>query len=264
MPLARLLKLSPLCRISVVALMLVCAGISHAQEINLAFADDSPPLTYAKNGQALGIIPELAQWLIEHTPGLSFKATALAWPRAQREVEQGRLDGFLTYPSGERQNYAVFTPSAVYHINSSYLIYRHDNPHRARMERATQLSDLNGLTLVAPSGTGFVDDNIPAGIQRVFTPHVESVYHLLFKRRNGDFTLLPPEQAIYSTKQLGYHGALRYHAVDFIPNSKIPLHLGISKANPKAQALIALLESTLQTTAFKQAHARIVKSYRTP
>lgn len=238
------------------------SAAAHAQTVRMGFADDIPPLSMREDGALKGLIPELAQWLIEHSGDFTFYGEGLPWPRAQQKVEQGELDAFLTYPSAERQRYALFSASPVYLLDSSYLIYSRHNPQRARLEQAQSLADLAGMTLVAQRGTGYIDDNIPSSIQRLLSTHLDGVYHLLFRRGHGDFTLAPPEQALYSAQQLGYREALLYRSVDFIPNARIPLHLGISRQQPQAAQWLAALERTLNSAAFRQARDAITARYR--
>lgn len=234
----------------------------QAQTLRMGFADDIPPLSMQEDGALKGLIPELAQWLVNHSGDFTFYGEGLPWPRAQQKVAAGELDAFLTYPSAERQRYALFSAQPVYLLDSSYLIYSRHSPQRARLEQAQSLADLTGMTLVAQRGTGYIDDNIPTTIKRLLSTHWDGVYHLLFRRGHGDFTLAPPEQALYSAQQLGYRDALRYRQVDFIPNARIPLHLGISRQQPQAAKWLAALEKTLNSAAFHRARDAIIARYR--
>jgi polar amino acid transport system substrate-binding protein len=58
----------------------------------------------------------------------------------QRSVENGQLDGFVTYPSQDRQSYAHFSETPVSHIDFGYLVYRADHPPSPKYSKGSSLA----------------------------------------------------------------------------------------------------------------------------
>ncbi|MCJ8169596.1 substrate-binding periplasmic protein [Atopomonas sediminilitoris] len=244
------------------ALSLLLVSTSFAEVLTFAFAEGEPPISDMLNGEVVGLIPELATLAVNQTGDLQMHARALPWARAQHEVELGRLDALLTYPSKTRQVYAVFTPTPAYHLDFGYLVFHRDNPHRAQIESANSFADLHGLTFVAQQGVGFEEQNVPSSVQRIYAHQLDAVLHLLLKRRVGDFAIMQPEQAVYLAQSFGYAQALAFQRAPFIPDAQIPFHIGISRLHPQAEQLIERLEKTLNSPAFTHARDALVKRYR--
>jgi hypothetical protein len=59
--------------------------------------------------------------------------------------------------------------------------------------------------------------------------------HLLMRREAGNFMVQSAEDAQFIARKFGYSQNLRVRKIDFIPNSRIPFHLGVSRERLPAQ-----------------------------
>ncbi|HET8905062.1 MAG TPA: ABC transporter substrate-binding protein [Saccharospirillum sp.] len=228
----------------------------------LGFAEDEAPISDSGPQGVRGIIPELTTELFSRLPGETLRMDAGPWVRMQRWVASGEIDGFVTYPSEERREYALFSQTPVYNIDIGYLVYRHDHLQRDRLESARSFDDLSGLVFIGQQGAEWERDNIPACLETILVGQLDTMMHLLVRRQTGDFLVMPPEQAVAIARRLGYNGQLAFHPVDFIPNARIPFHLGLRRSHPDARALIERADSVLRSPGYQEAADRIVSVYR--
>lgn len=235
---------------------------AQAEVLKFAFAANEPPISTQAGGIASGLIPELAELVAGLTPELHYQGIVLPWARAQYSVETGKLDALLTYPSDSRQAYALFTATPAYHLDFGYLIFHKDHPRRAQLEAAKSFADLASFIFVAQQGAEFEEQNVPASITRLYANQLDGVMHLLLKRRDGDFAIMQPEQAVYLAKGFGYAHDLAMQPVDFIPDAKIPFHVGIRRSHPQAAVLIERIEQTLHSHAFQREREALIQRYR--
>ncbi len=237
-------------------------GAATADDWRFGFAEDEAPVSDTGPRGAGGIIPDLAIELFNRLPGEALLMDAGPWIRMQRWVETGQLDGFITYPSDERQRYAVFSQTPVFNIDFGYLVFRHDHLERDRLEAAESFDDLAGLVFIGQQGAEWERDNIPASLETVLVGQLDTMMHLLVRRRSGDFMVMPPEQAIAIARRLGYEGQVVYHPVDFIPNARIPFHVGLRLSHPQSDVVIERIDGVLSSESYREAADRIVEEYR--
>ena len=201
--------------------------LNHAQNImlDLCFRHRCIllPLSSEVDGTSVGIIPEITPHLFSLVPHYEVKFVALPWARAQLSVEKGAADGFVTYPSGKRKQYALFTKGVANKIDFGYLIYPKDHERRIELEEAQSFQDLKSFKAVIQSGVGWEQDNIPDYIKRVPANNLDTMTHLLFFRRQGDFFIMPPSQAMFYAKKFGYQNNVAYRRAAFINDAEIPL-----------------------------------------
>lgn len=101
-----------------ILLVSATAWSANADEINIAFNSDWNPYSSgdgpAVSGDLVGFVSEL----VAEATGQHIRVTGLPWARAQREVELGRLDAIVTYPSSERLGYAKASQDAVFYLET--------------------------------------------------------------------------------------------------------------------------------------------------
>ncbi|MFT5219720.1 MAG: polar amino acid transport system substrate-binding protein [Gammaproteobacteria bacterium] len=234
----------------------------HAEVFTFVVADNEAPLSSGLDDTAIGLIPDIVNLVFSHLPDHQVRLKAYPWARAQLEVERGRADGLLTYPSKKRKGYASFTSSTLYKLDFGYLIYDKDNANRPEIESATSFADLKNLTIITQTGAEWESDNIPDYMHKVEANEVQAMFHLLMLRKQGDFLIMPPEQAIYIAKNSGYQDKIAYRQVDFINDSLIPFHLGVRQSHPLANALISEIDRVAGSDTFLTQVQGIVESYR--
>lgn len=246
---------------NVFAIFLLSSNV-NAEVFTFVVADNEAPLSSGLDNSAIGLIPDIINLVFSHLPDHQVKLKAYPWARAQLEVERGKADGLLTYPSKKRKEYASFTASTVYKLDFGYLIYDKDNSSKSVIESATGFTDLKDIKVITQKGAEWESDNIPKYMHKVEANEVQTMLHLLMLRKQGDFLIMPPEQAIFIAKEFGYEDKIAYRHVDFINDSLIPFHLGVRRSHPIANELIAEIDSFVKSEHFRKRVQEIVASYR--
>lgn len=236
---------------------------TDVRTIRFAASEGSPPTSYVAEGEPAGVVIDLLHAVFELIPHLDLHVTSFPWSRAQMMVEEGEMDAFCTYPSSKRKKYAKFTPTPLYFWDYGYLIYNQKNPAAEIISGAKSFEDLEGLVFLSQSNVAWEEDNVPKSIKRYYVDNLEKMIHMTLGRDVGDFFIMPPEQAMYYKKKLGYDNTqFGITKVDFIPNSKIPFHIGLNKKYREISEEIEVIESVLQSSDFEAANAKILKRYR--
>ena len=186
----------------------------------------------------------------------------MPWSRAQYNVSLGLTDGLLTYPSKEREGYAIFSALSLFTLDYGYLVYSAENPNIGLIESATSFTDLANLTVIVEKGSEWEADNIPDFLERVPGQDVTAMMHLLMLRQAGDFLVQPAEDARFAARKLGYSEKLKIRKVSFIPNSLIPFHIGVSRKLPSAVEVINQVDAVMQNPEFQLQLGVLIESYR--
>jgi len=236
-------------------------GASESAIINFAMSNGGPPLSYQHAGHSVGIIPDLLKALFKNISGFEAKLTPYPWRRAQNMVKFGAVDAFCTYPSIARQKYAAFASLPLYTLDMGYLVFRKDHPKAEALKRVKNYKDLARFNFLSERGIGWEIDNIPAFINRTFAPDMKSLLRLLFLRNIGDFYVANIQQVQYLAKKSGYLDRMDFAKVDFITNSKVDYHIGISRKRSDAEELAQMLFTQITSTAFGAAKEKILSQY---
>jgi polar amino acid transport system substrate-binding protein len=249
--------------LAILVLCLALPGVSlGSNKLVFAFSEGSAPYSSSLDERAIGLFPDLVQLAFSFIPDYTTAGVVQPWARAQYNVRQGLSDGFLTYPSEERQDYAIFSAKPLFTQDYGHLVYSADNPNIELIESATSFADLSSLTVIVEKGSRWEDDNIPGYLERVPGQHVTAMMHFLMLRGAGDFMVQPAEDARFTARQLGYSKKLKVRKVDFIPNSLIPFHIGISRKLPFAEEVIKQVDAVMQSPEFQSQSSTLIESYR--
>jgi len=252
----------PLCRAFLVLFLALPGVLMASSKLTFEFSEGASPYSDSDGERAAGLFPDLVQLVFSFIPEYTTKNLAVPWSRAQYNVRLGRSDGFLTYPSQERQNYAVFSAQPLFIQDFGYLVYSADNPNIDLIESATSFADLSGLRVIVEKGSKWEEDNIPGYLERVPGRHLDMMMHLLMLREAGDFMVQPAADARLAAEQLGYSKTLKVRKVDFVPNSLIPFHVGISRKLPSATKVINQVDAVMQNPEFQSQRKSLTESYR--
>lgn len=248
---------------SFLVLLVALPGVSQGSTtLTFAFSQKSAPYSSLLDGKAVGLFPEVVQLAFSFVPDYTTESLVMPWARAQYNVRHGLNDGFMTYPSESRQDYAVFSAKPLFTQDFGHLVYSADNPNIDVIESATSFADLSSLKVIVESGSKWEDNNIPGYLKRVPGQHLDAMMHLLMFRKAGDFLVQPAEDARLIARQLGYSQKLKVRKVDFIPNSQIPFHIGVSRKLPNANELINQIDAVMQSPEFQSQSNTVIEGYR--
>jgi polar amino acid transport system substrate-binding protein len=253
---------TPLC-LAFLATFLALPGVSMgSNELTFAYSKMAPPYSSSLDDRAVGLFPDLVQLTFSFIPDYTTEHVVEPWSRAQYNVRKGLTDGLLTYPSKERQEYAIFSELPLFEQDFGYLVYSAENPHIGLIESATSFTDLSSRTVIVEKGSEWEEDNIPDYLERVPGQNLNSMMHLLMLRQAGDFLVQPAEDARFIARKLGYSEKLKVRKVDFIPNSRIPFHIGVSRQLPFAMEVIKQVDMVMQNPEFQSQLNTLIESYR--
>ncbi|RRJ83840.1 hypothetical protein D0544_01605 [Aestuariirhabdus litorea] len=223
------------------------------QTLRFVGASKGHPISYLDDQQQVrGLLPELLYTLIEQVPEVNYQLSLHPWARAQALVKQGAADALCTYPSDERKEFAVFCRHPLFIWSYGYLVYRRQGPEAERLEAATSFEDLASLRMAAERGSSWETDNIPAFINRVYATSQETALHLILLRKTADFCVMNAIQASHYARKHGYQESMAIRPVEFIPNSKIPFHIGVKKDYPNLPTLLDRLDNAIMSPAYQE------------
>ena len=249
--------------IAFLVLFLGLPGVSlGSTKLTFAFSEAAAPYSSSIDERAVGLFPDLVQLAFSFIPDYTMASVVLPWARAQYNVRQGLQDGLFTYPSEERQDYAIFSAKPLFTQDFGHLVYSADNPNVELIESATSFADLSSLTVIVEKGSKWEEDNIPAYLERLPGQSMAAMMHFLMLRGAGDFMVQPAEDARFIAQQLGYSKKLKVRKVDFIPNSQIPFHIGISRKLPSAGVVINQVDAVMQSPEFQSQSSALIENYR--
>ncbi|WP_342118080.1 substrate-binding periplasmic protein [Pseudoduganella sp. OTU4001] len=241
---------------------IVPANAQSTVTVKVALSEALPPASYAVNGEPSGLLKDMLVELFRHVPGYRLEFRTYPWARAQRLVESGQMDMFVTFPSASRKAYAAFSPHAIYTLDYGNLVFDSRSSKAAKLETARSFEDLRGLTFISQEGVSWEDENVPAYIKRYMVNTPRSMWHMIFQRKAGDFFIMSVEHAIYIANRYGYRDQLRMKKVDFIPNSLVEFHVGLRKNHPQQAALLHAIDAAMVHPEFVAKRKAIERKYR--
>lgn len=230
--------------------------------VRVAMSEQMPPVSFVENGMTSGILQELLQALFATLPQYQPQFQPFPWIRAQRMVESGQMDVFVTFPSPTRLAYAHFSAQPVFTLDYGNLVYALDGPHAEKIAQARSFDDLKDLVFVSQEAVEWETDNVPSTIRRTMVNAPNSLIYMTFERKTGDFFIMPMEQAIFFARRLGYEKQLGMKQVPFIPNSIVKFHVGVRKNFPGASQFIAAVDAALKSPVFQKQKKLIEQRYR--
>lgn len=243
-------------------LSLPIAQAEEARLLRFAMSAESPPTSYAQNGEAQGILRDMLLALFATLPEYRLEFLSLPWTRAQLEVTRGQADGFCTFPSKKRKGYARFAARPVYVWDYGNLVYSRDNAQSGVIASARSFDDLRDLRLISQEGVDWESENVPGFIQRYPVNTPPQMIHMLLRRGAGDFLIMSAEQAQYYANLYGYTEQLRNAKVDFIPNSQVQFHIGLRQSLPDVEQIMARIDQAMADPAFQARQEEIILQYR--
>lgn len=235
----------------------------QSNTIHFALSNKSHPMSYGIDGGKVdGFFNSLITYLDTKIDKYHFEIRGYNWQRAQAMVHNGEKDGYCTYPSDERKKHSLFTKSPLFVQDYGYIIYNKKNKNAEKIKKIKTLRDLEEFKFISQSGIKWEEDNVPPTIKRIYVNSIEQLSHYLFLRNEGDFFIMPPEQAFYYAQLFGYLNDVGVLKVNFIPNSNVNYHIGISLKNPLHQELIELIDKELQTKDFTNFRKKILSKLK--
>lgn len=169
--------------------------------VRLVFAEYLTPLSFAEDGEARGILIDVARDIIGRDLGRGVEVELYPWERAQQMVRRGEADGFITISTPARREYAQCGRVPVVEASLHPLVRKGD-PKRAVITAASQLEDLRPFSIITYLGNGWAKENLEKpGFDVFFAP--DYVAHLRgLAQGRGDLALVTGLSGAYYLKSL--------------------------------------------------------------
>lgn len=148
------------------------------------------------------------------------------WARAQKMLQMGRADGFVTFPSQERKRYTRVSREIV--IYGEHRIYTAvDSPMIPQLQQVKSLGELREIQCVDYIGNGWAKEMLK-GMNVIWVPTMDRVFEVLAGRKKVINIGLSPVIR-YLIKQ-GGHADKIYELAQ--PLDRVPVHLCIGIQSP--------------------------------
>lgn len=174
-------------------------------DITVAFSY-AAPLIYSKDGQIVGLYPDVLREVFEKKLGFQLRFADRPWKRAQADVERGDADIIVTVPTPERRQYVLVTEQPIYRLERN-IYSRVGHPLLSSLKTAQSLEDLLALDLTASTdiGDGWYRANVAVrGVQTHYTPDLINSFMMVADGR-ADVVISSSTMArsIIDEKELG-------------------------------------------------------------
>jgi ABC-type amino acid transport substrate-binding protein len=133
---------------------------AEARPFIVAGSSDMAPYQFnGSDGHAAGILVQLYGECFRRL-GIEFEYESYPWARAQGRVQDGAADAMSTVVTDKRLTYAV-PGSEVLAVERLVAFANRSNPHFDEVMKAQSIGDLKGLRILAQTGSGWSEENLP-------------------------------------------------------------------------------------------------------
>ena len=241
----------------VVFTILAMASPVFADDVmKFAFGSDAAPFAWEKDGQAYGILIDIAREVVEKRNGIKVSFHLHPWKRAQHLVRQGILDAHIT--NGPLRKEWAEHSSEVVVVLKHVLYVKAGGSKFNELKKVSTIGDLKPYKLVDHRGSAWAQKNlIERGINVHLVADFDTMYRMVAKGR-VDAVAYEPLMARYQIKNLGLQDQLVELPLE---TSEFPFHVVIRKTSPYVKMLPKIDEAIRQ---IKQdgTFERILDNYR--
>ncbi len=236
---------------------------SMAQEdqeatFSVVYYDNYAPYAWTDNhSEVKGVFVDIIDSILSKHMQLSVSHIGLPWGRAQRLVEQGKVDAMIAPVTEARLDYALSSRDAIWEGNF-VLFTRHDHPDIQSFARSASLAQLKSARFVTQIGDGWANQNLK-NYNLKFTHDLNSVLSMLSLGRADLFV----EDELVGTYNIGLLDMA--DTVNKVPGFQLKdtdYHLFVSKKSPHRK-LISQINDKLRLLKeagdFKKIVARYLK-----
>jgi len=173
--------------------------------MKLVYFHNFPPFSWEENKQMHGILIDVVTEALHSRMGISLSHEGYPWTRAQKMVEDGNADAFVTVPTPKRKTYTEISKEPVV-VAMFRLFVKADNPKIGDLKNVRKISDLKEFTIGNYMGNGWADKNL-AGMDVDYGATLDITLKKLAK---GRFDVYPgvSQVARYRIKELGLQNRL--------------------------------------------------------
>lgn len=242
--------------------LLAVSGGAWAQGRTLRFVATgtfAPFNMVTDDGRITGIYAEALSEIGKQI-GFAVDYRPIPWARAQKMVEDGEADGFVTLPTEARRKYALFTSKPLISVESPLLVTVKGAPVATELKAATSAADLAKFRIGDYRGNSFGEAIHKDWENRQIVTDIPGVLKILDAGRI-DYTLQIKEVVQYFAKQAGLSDRFDYTPLTFLADQTQHFHIAIRASLPDAEKLIADIETTQERLRTDTVIDKMVKQY---
>ncbi len=204
-------KVPIICFIVTCVMIVFCLSASavtaQEKEFRLAHDDYKPFHWYSKEeNKSVGIFIDICEEILHK--GLDYKVIykEYPWKRAQKMVNDGEFDAYISTPTPERLNYVV-VGTEPFIVLSKVPFTQPDNPMLTKMHGIKSLDDLKSYKVLDYMGNGWGKKRLveKTGLKLDYASSIDSVLKKLAAKR-GDIFIEDPKIVNYNLALLGLTG----------------------------------------------------------
>ena len=184
-------------------ILLVCFAYPAFSQDFMAFVyfENFAPYSWRIDNRMQGILIDIVNETIQKELGIPVSHAGYPWKRAQKMVEAGQADAFITTPTEKRRAYTIISKEPVTAHLMTLFTHR-DNRGVRNLQTADSISDLNLFSSVNYIGNGWAEKNLKS-MDVHWTPTQDRALFLLANNRY-DIYVGSATNVRFNLKRLGY------------------------------------------------------------
>ncbi|MGD9200267.1 MAG: transporter substrate-binding domain-containing protein [Chitinispirillia bacterium] len=178
------------------------SGYSQTKTFRLAHDDYKPYHWLDKNNRSVGIFIDICEEVFKKL-GCDVVCTQYPWARAQKEVNEGVDDAYISTPTPIRLKHIVPVEESFVVMDKTLFTYV-GHPKIEGLKKIQKLSELKDYKILDYLGNGWAKKTLidEMGFKIDFAPTVDNVLQKLTARR-GDVFIEDPKLVHFNAKMLG-------------------------------------------------------------
>lgn len=166
-------------------LSLVSTSAFAKPSMTIVYYDSFPPYSFRdENGNMAGIFIDIADQVLQETMGIPIIHKGYSWARAQRMVERGEADAFITVATQARREYTDTSSTPVI-IGPMNLFVNPSNSNLTQIEHVQTTDDLSPYLILDYQGNYWGNQHFPEdNFRRLLTSNLSNALTMLAHGRD--------------------------------------------------------------------------------
>lgn len=189
-------------------LSLVSTSAFAKTSMTIVYYDSFPPYSFRdENGNMAGIFIDIADQVLQDKMGISVLHRGYPWARAQKMVQMGEADAFITVATQARQEYTNVSSTPVI-VGPMNLFVNPTNRNLDQIEHIQTTEDLSPFLILDYQGNNWGNQHFPEDkFRRLLTSNLSNALTMLAHGR-GDVIATDKIVADYLMAQLNLQGLI--------------------------------------------------------
>ena len=186
-------------------LIFLCYAPYVMGTMNIVYFNNFPSFSWISNGKMQGILIDVLNESLQVRMKIPVTHSGYPWARAQRMVQVGEADAFVTVPTPERKTYTNVSTEPV--VIATFTIFvKKGYPKAEALKKIKTPSELKGYRIGHYLGSGWAEKNL-AGMKPDLTSSLDLTLKKLAAGRFDVFTDVS-QVVRYRIKELGFENQI--------------------------------------------------------